>query len=40
MLDSTKCWIRHPIAAIAEAVGDIPFTVCRNTLKPGFCCDR
>jgi hypothetical protein len=36
MLVSTKSWIGHPIEVVAETVGNMPFFVCRNALKPGF----
>jgi hypothetical protein len=40
MLYAPERWIRHPIEAIPESVGDIAFTVRRNALKLRPCCDR
>jgi hypothetical protein len=40
MLDPTERWIRHPVAAVAKAVGEISFAVRRNALKSRACCDR
>jgi hypothetical protein len=40
MLDAPKGWVRHPIKAIPEAVGDITFTIRRNALKLRACCNQ